>query len=50
MNMSAQDFDTTFQEEWHNQPPLFQTEYDGMEAPDGFSEPMADLDFTSPQP
>ena len=66
MNMSAQEFDTTFQEEWQNMPPVFEkgypsyeavnrkpiveTEYDGMETPFGPSEPMTDLDYESERP
>lgn len=29
---------------------MIEQEYDGMEAVDGFSEPMTDLDFESEQP
>jgi len=47
--MTVQEFDATFQEEWQNLP-IIGVQYDGMEAPQGFSEPMDDLDYTSDQP
>ena len=33
-----------------HQPDIIEQEYDGMEAVDGFSQPLTDWDFESPQP